>query len=447
MHNHKSESVVKRNVQNSFSISNSFCDNLYQYAKQFSHIAWLDSKRTAEEASRGSLGDLDLLVALGEKSELRIHQCNPQDRSAFQRLKQYLKDSKWAFGHLSYDLKNNVEEGHESNNSDGLGFPDLCFFEPEILIKVTEGIAEVTSLNKDLVDQITSLNVREKILVSKEKSASTLALQTKLSKEAYIHQIKEIKNRIHKGDVYEVNFCHEFFVENAEVNPFDLYQELVNYSPTPFSSFVKMNEHFVICASPERYLKKTGNKLMSQPIKGTIKRGYTPEEDEVLKQELLSNPKERSENVMIVDLVRNDLSQIAVDGSVQVDELFGIYTFPQVHQMISTVSCELKEDVHGVDAIADTFPMGSMTGAPKIKAMEVIEEMEETKRGVYSGSVGYFTPDGDFDFNVVIRSLLYNADSKYLSFSAGGAITANSDPEGEYDEVMLKAKAVFEILG
>ena len=443
--------MLKQEVVKHFSISESFCNNLYAFSKQFSHIAWLDSRRDVGlhvgDSSENKIEELDLLVAFGKKSELLVTQSNPNDRSTFQQLKCYLEQSKWAFGHLSYDLKNNLQEGLVSNNSDGLDFPDLHFFEPKVLVKISKGMAEVSSSNENLLSQITQLNELNSTPNLNDIVSEKPTLQTTLSKEEYLNKIKAIKTRIQKGDVYEVNFCHEFFSKGAEVDPYDLYQSLVNYSPTPFSSFVKMNDKFIICASPERFLKKTGNRLLSQPIKGTIKRGATVLEDEELKKQLKSSSKERSENVMIVDLVRNDLSQIAVDGTVAVDELCGIYTFPQVHQMISTVSCKLKKNIHFVDAIADCFPMGSMTGAPKFKAMQIIEEMEETKRGAYSGSVGYFTPEGDFDFNVVIRSLLYNAETKYLSFSAGGAITVGSDAESEYEEVLLKAKAVFEILG
>ena len=226
-----------------------------------------------------------------------------------------------------------------------------------------------------------------------------------------------------------------------------MFLQLSQHSPAPFSSFFRLNEHFILCASPERFLQKKGNKILSQPIKGTIKRGETIEEDQLLKQTLRNNLKEQSENVMIVDLVRNDLSHIAKDGSVKVDELFGIYTFPQVHQMISSISCEIKESIDAIDVIKACFPMGSMTGAPKVKAMELIDLYESSKRGVYSGSIGYFSPNGDFDFNVVIRSILYNDNKQKLSFSVGSAITHHSVPEEEYQETLIKAKAIFEVLG
>lgn len=185
---------------------------------------------------------------------------------------------------------------------------------------------------------------------------------------------------------------------------------------------------------------------MSQPIKGTARRAEDREEDQQIIEALENDPKEHSENVMIVDLVRNDLSRIAEKGSVRVDELCKVYTFTQVHQLISSVRARIAEGIPPVEALRTSFPMGSMTGAPKISAMKIIEELEETRRGLYSGAVGYFSPDGDFDFNVVIRSILYNVKNQYLSFSVGGAITASSIPEKEYEECMIKARAMLQVL-
>lgn len=202
----------------------------------------------------------------------------------------------------------------------------------------------------------------------------------------------------------------------------------------------------MLSASPERYLKKDGETIISQPIKGTAKRSKNILEDDRLKIALSQDTKERSENIMIVDLVRNDLSKTAIKGSVKVEELTKVYTFDQVHQMISTVTSKVEETTHPVDVIKSTFPMGSMTGAPKISAMRIIEDLEASKRGLYSGSVGYFSPTGNFDFNVVIRSILYNKTKKYVSYSVGGAITAKSDPLKEYEECLLKAKAMRTVL-
>lgn len=272
-------------------------------------------------------------------------------------------------------------------------------------------------------------------------------IKTRESKSSYIEKVNALKQHIQQGNIYEVNFCMEFYAESILINPYVLFEKLMKISPMPFSCFIKYYDKYLICASPERFLKKNGNYIQSQPIKGTIKRGITLDEDLQLKEQLKNNEKERSENVMIVDLVRNDLSRIAEKGSVKVEELFGIYSFPQWHQMISTVSCQVKPDFSFVDILKATFPMGSMTGAPKISAMKLIEKYESTKRGMYSGSVGIMLPNSDFDLNVVIRSIQYNANTGYLSFMVGSAITINSDAEKEYDECLLKAKAILNVLG
>jgi para-aminobenzoate synthetase component 1 len=199
-------------------------------------------------------------------------------------------------------------------------------------------------------------------------------------------------------------------------------------------------------ASMERYLTKKEDKILSQPIKGTIKKGETIEEDHALIASLLNSEKDRAENVMIVDLVRNDLNKICQTSSVKVTELCEIYSYLQVHQMISTVEGKLKPNTSFTDILRATFPMGSMTGAPKIAAMKHIDELESFKRGWYSGSVGYIQPNGDFDFNVVIRSLLCDEDKKILNYCAGGAITIDSNPENEWEEIQVKTKAITEVL-
>jgi para-aminobenzoate synthetase component 1 len=264
-----------------------------------------------------------------------------------------------------------------------------------------------------------------------------------MSQDNYEQRFEAIKEHIQQGDIYEMNFCHEFYAENAEINPFETYTKLNELTNAPFSTFYKNKENYILCGSPERYIKKEGDKIITQPIKGTAKRGKTEEEDEQIKLELSQNEKERSENIMIVDLVRNDLSKTAKRASVKVEELCKVYTFDTVHQMISTVISEIKKTTHPVEVLRTTFPMGSMTGAPKVESMKIIEELETTKRGVYSGAIGYFKPNQDFDFNVVIRSLLYNQKKKYLSFMVGGAITNKANAEDEYKETLLKAEAMI----
>jgi len=380
----------------------------------------------------------ECLLAVNSKYDFEI-----EAGTAFPALKEFYNQHQgWMFGHFGYDLKNETER-LQSNNFDGVAFPDLHFFIPEIVLQLNEN--QLTIFCDDdaqkIFDAISALSAEQ------QKENYSVAIQARISHEDYIAAVKKIQQHILRGDCYELNFCQEFFAQPANIDPLQTYERLTQISPNPFSALYKLNDKYCVCASPERYLKKTGNKIFSQPIKGTSRRDHDDKiHDEANKQYLINSEKEKSENVMVVDLVRNDLSRICKEATVKVDELFGVYSFPQVHQMISTISGELKDELHWVDAIKETFPMGSMTGAPKKRVMELIEQYEKTKRGLFSGSIGYINPDGDFDFNVVIRSILYNASEKYLSFQAGSAITFYSDAEEEYNECLLKAEAIKKVL-
>ena len=357
------------------------------------------------------------------------------------------KHKDWIFGYLSYDVKNQIENLH-SNNFDGILAPDNFFFCPRYVFEFKEkelfvhylpeldSEADIISLTESLINQVSVINpVRKEINI-----------KSRVSKDAYIENVNAIKKHIRRGDIYEMNYCMEFFSVNALIDPPSVYSDLNTLSPMPFSTYFHCNYHYLMCASPERFLAKRGNKIISQPIKGTAKRGENEIEDQIIIESLKNDAKEQAENVMIVDLVRNDLSRTALKGSVNVEELFAIKSFHQLHQMQSTVTSEIIKDIPFTDAIKYAFPMGSMTGAPKIRAMELIEEFESTKRGIYSGTVGYITPEGDFDFNVIIRSIIYNSENRYLSFMAGSAITDGSDAESEYNECMLKVKAMMKVL-
>ncbi len=347
----------------------------------------------------------------------------------------------WLFGHLGYDLKNEIEQ-LSSSHPDPVGFPDLYFFEPSVIIRLSEKEIKIEAGDPETVFQ----EIGEENL-SAFRGAPLLEIRSRLSREEYISVIQQLRQHILRGDCYEINFCQEFFAENARVDPLSIYKELGRISPNPFSALYRLENTWLICASPERFLRKQGNRILSQPIKGTSKRVAGDEEkDEQSKKELLVSAKDRSENVMVVDLVRNDLAKVCEEGSIRVDELYGIYSFPQVHQMISTVSGSLKQPVTFTEIIRATFPMGSMTGAPKKRVMELIEAYEQTKRGIFSGAVGYISPGNDFDFNVVIRSIMYNSSSRYLSFQAGSGITFHSNPEQEWEECLLKAEAIIKVL-
>ncbi|UFH54172.1 aminodeoxychorismate synthase component I [Spirosoma sp. KNUC1025] len=352
-------------------------------------------------------------------------------------------------GYWGYDLKNQVE-ALSSRNPDRLGFPDVYFVEPRWIIdfemtNLPDGNVLISG-EGDPQELLKELDQYHSPLLKPLPEATRANVSCRVTSDDYQTNVRQIRQHILAGDVYELNYCIEFFAENVQLDPLATYHALNKRSPMPFSSFLKLGDHYVMGASPERFLKKTGRKILSQPIKGTIRRGQTPEEDALLRAQLLNSEKERAENLMIVDLVRNDLARSARTGSVVVDELFGIYGFRQVYQMISTVSATLGDTVSWADAIQHAFPMGSMTGAPKIMAMELIDELEASRRGLYSGAIGFITPEGDFDFSVVIRTLLYNAHSGYASFSVGSAITYDSDPQQEWEECLLKARAIRDVL-
>jgi para-aminobenzoate synthetase component 1 len=349
----------------------------------------------------------------------------------------------WLFGHIGYDLKNEIAP-LQSSHQDHIGFPDIFFFQPETVLQLKDGLLSISSLTTD--PEIIFEEIKDSPWTM-DHSRSTVTIEPRISKEEYIDTLQKILAHIKRGDCYEINYCQEFFATDVEIDPLALYRELTAISPNPFSCFYKLNDKYVLCASPERFLQKKGTHILSQPIKGTFKRNTdNAAADSELKIQLQKSEKDKSENVMVVDLVRNDLSRVCQEGSVKVDELFGVYSFPQVHQMISTVSGELKEGIDLSEILKATFPMGSMTGAPKRKVMELIEEYEKTKRGIFSGAVGYISPEKDFDFNVVIRSILYNATNRYLCYLVGGGITFYSDPEKEYEECLLKADAIKKVL-
>ena len=410
---------------------------LLQWAQQYDEVAWLDSNEHVQtHGTYSAILAVDAFTALKTDAD-----------KAFEKLDEYQTITKdWLFGSLSYDLKNDVE-ALTSKNIDGLEFPQLYFFQPKKVFLFSQTAVTLSYLNmvddelQEDWDAILATHVTQKTI-----SKQPIQILARTSKDSYLKKVAAMLQHIKRGDIYEANFCQEFFSEGVTLDPTAAFCKLNELSTPPFATFLKLEQQYVLSASPERYLKKEGTHIVSQPIKGTAKRSVSPKEDAALMLQLQQDPKERSENIMITDLVRNDLSRVAKRGTVTVQELCKIYTFEQVHQMISTIVCEVPESIRPVEIIKKTYPMGSMTGAPKVSAMKIIEKLEDARRGAYSGAVGYFTPSGDFDFNVVIRSILYNAASQYVSFSVGGAITAKSIPEAEYQECLLKAKAMRQVL-
>lgn len=383
------------------------------------------------------------MLAFGSISSLRI-----EDNPSLDGIQEFINQNKsnYIFGFLSYDIKNEIES-LSSNNTDELKFPLVYFFVPQNIVKIEKASfsyikGEESELNNDFV----SLFIAEKnndLQIVKEP----VHWKARTSKQKYLTVVSDIIKEIKNGNIYEANYCQEYFANDVLIeNPIRCYDLINSKSNAPFSSYINIDDDlFSFCGSPERYIKLEDNLLTSQPIKGTAPRGYSDIEDQKNIDRLINSKKDQSENVMIVDLVRNDLSKIAKQNTVKVDELCGLYSFKTVHQLISTVSCQIDKSVDFKSILQATFPMGSMTGAPKLSAMNIIEEKEDFKRGLYSGSIGYIKPNGDFDFNVVIRSLLYNKRKKYLSCSVGGAITYDSDPKSEYDECQIKVGKLMSI--
>ncbi len=426
---------MRRSLSLALSDPKQFQKQALLWADGFDVCAYLDSNSYAED----KYSKFDCLLAVKPRTSIVCKAGN-----AFQKLENWQNSHQdWSFGFFGYDLKNEVEK-LTSENPDGIGLPDLFFFQPETVLTIKGVELTIHSYADPKV-------IWEDILATEKApnivTTESIQLNKRFKKEEFLETIETVRQHIARGDVYEMNLCQELYAEGVDIDTLSTFDKLNSLSKAPFASYFKWYGKYLLSASPERFLKKVGNKLISQPIKGTIKRGKTQEEDEKLRHQLQNDIKERAENVMIVDLVRNDLARSCKPGSVQVKELFGIYGFETVNQMTSTVEGELRDDVNGISALKAAFPMGSMTGAPKVMAMELIEGYERTKRGLYSGSVGYIEPNGDFDFNVIIRSLLYDTKSKYLSLQVGGAITFDSVPEKEYEECLLKASGLTIALG
>lgn len=416
--------------------SGNFKEKAINWIGKFDVACVLDSHAKEYPTQNFGYRNYNLLIAVGSTQEISsLHNQTLGDLDSKKNA------NKWKFGFFSYDLKNRFEN-LESNNLDGLNWPEFYFFVPKILLLIRDKDIEITCLDNKFKTNI----VFDEILASPAYTdpLETIPIKPRLSKEKYIEQVEALRRHIRRGDIYEVNFCQEFY-GTTPFDPYNSYTKLDTISPTPFSSFFKLNQKYLLAASPERFLKRKGNTLISQPIKGTSPRSKDPDEDLKNKVSLRGSIKERAENIMIVDLVRNDLAKIAKKSSVKVEELCGIYSFRQVHQMISTIRAE-DQSYSIEEIIRATFPMGSMTGAPKVSAMKLAEEYESTKRGLFSGAVGYIAPNGDFDLNVVIRGIQYNAENNYLSCLVGSAITYLSEAEKEYEECLIKASSMMRVL-
>ena len=418
-----------------FEVDNSvFERKALAWAQQFEEICYLQSNGYHDEYS-----SVDSLLAVEATYTVQA-----TGKNCFTKLEKFKAEypNNWMLGFFNYDLKYDLED-LVSPFVNFLEFPDIFFFIPKTILKFYKNQVEIASNDPSQVFNAINNFTADPVNLDTSKS---FTFEKRFTKSQYMEAFDKMIGHIRRGDIYEVNLCQEFFAEESQINALEVYRKLNEVSPTPFSTFFKLKDKYILSASPERFLAKRENILISQPIKGTAKRGKNQLEDlEIIKQ-LQSNPKEIAENVMIVDLVRNDMTRSAKPGSVAAERRLEVHTFKQVHQLISTITCIQNDEISDIQAIANIFPPGSMTGAPKISAMKICDNLEASRRGVYAGAVGYFAPNGDFDFNVVIRTLLYNATKKYLSFHTGGAITIDANAESEYQECLLKASAILKTL-
>lgn len=375
----------------------------------------------SNELPLNSIGKYEFMAAFGNKSNYTLLEAL-QNRID--------KKHSWLFGIISYSYRKFIEPSTKAKHENPLNSPEFYFFEPANLVVIDRDLNIVIQYG-DLWDELEiSFSNAFKTLINPDLKEP--------EKEKYLNNVKRIKRLIYDGEVYEMNFCIPFKTQFKSINFSELHLENIKNNPVPMSAWLRINEHFISCASMERFIQKTSDNIISQPIKGTSMRGKSINEDHLIIQKLQNCEKERAENVMIVDLVRNDLSKVCQMGTIKVDELFKIYTFPLVHQMISTISGELEKERNFSQIIHALFPMGSMTGAPKIAAQNWINKLEDFERGWYSGTLGYIEPNSDFDFNVIIRSIVGNSDINELGFYGGGAITIDSIAENEWREIETK---------
>lgn len=397
-------------------ISENFKTKLLQWANRFSTFVYLDSNHFSD-----LYGNFDFIIGI--------------DKLNFYLDLKNLKENKFYFGHFGYNFLY-----HTIQSEPWIEYGKCFFFEPRYIIYSKSGRLY---FNRNAAE---SLEIYDNILAEtiENYQIPKIEFQSRTSPNLYRKNILQIQNEIRLGRFYELNYCVEFFQENISIDPLQTFLQINNVSKSPMSALVKYEDKWALCFSPERLACLRGDKLISQPIKGTARRDLQDNDhDDQIKNELANSQKERAENTMIVDLVRHDMTPFAQTGSIHVEELCKIYTFPFVHQMISTISAQLKDVNDAKLALSKLLPAGSMTGAPKKEVIGFIEEIENFSRGLYAGNIGYFAPNGDFDFNVVIRTLYFDENTKRISLAVGGAITLLSDAENEYNECLLKAEGIL----
>lgn len=414
--------------------SGKFEQKLYRMVHEFEYAVVLTDKYLFYNGHVQQYHEFDLLAGF-DALEVFEEDFNKMGRAASS-----LND--WLLGYFSYDLKDEFEAFLSSGNYDPVGFKKFSFFQPRFMIRKSNDSWQVGfQTDKDSEHEAELFVEQIRAIVIKEKPEMPgFSFQPNVSRAEYLRNVNALKQHIRKGDIYEINYCIDFFAEIENLDPADVFSGLIDIAPMPFSAFLRHKDSFLMGASPERYLRKRGARILSQPMKGTARKTSETHDDYKVMKSLAESDKERAENIMIADLVRNDLARVAARGTVKVDDLCSVFPYPGVYQMVSTISAQMHGDSSWLDPVRCSFPMGSMTGAPKIRAMELIEKYEKTSRSLYSGAVGYVTPELDYDFNVVIRSFLYNQDSGYLSYTVGSAITDVCNPLDEYNECFLKAE-------
>jgi para-aminobenzoate synthetase component 1 len=388
--------------------------------RSFPYLAWLDSNLDESD----TYGQFEFLAGWG--------------RVVCADLEATWPTSQFRFGGFSYPFLNQTEPIGIPLRPARIDLPECFFFDAEVLLYQNRG-SDYVLIQAANPESIQSLLAETQVSEFPQIQLFS-SIHSGISKDDYEQKVNQLKDLIREGEVYEANLSRSIYFEGSCQNPSLLFSSWIANSPVPFSAFLKWQEVYVFSASPERFLACQGNQLISQPIKGTAKR--FPEDegaDAASKESLQNSEKDKAENVMIVDLVRNDLNKSCVPGSVRVPELFGLHRFPWVYHLVSTVTGELRADISRLQALKNAFPPGSMTGAPKVSAMKIIETLEPEGRGLFAGCLGYIAPNGDFDFNVVIRTLIYDHSKQLFSYHAGGAVTIDSEAEAEYQETIHKS--------
>jgi len=362
-------------------------------------------------------------------------------------------------GYLSYDLCHFIEK-LPSTMVDDLELPECYFGFYDVVLGFDNlhGKSYIVSTGFPELEKTVRLErARERLSEVKARLTSGIAplesvnsaravagaLRGGFTHEEYVAAVERARQYIIEGDIFEVNLSQRFETEFA-LSPYELYRRLRRINPAPFASYLGFDEATIVSASPERFLRLRGDWVETRPIKGTRARGRTNEEDQALAHELLNSIKDRAENIMIVDLERNDLGRVCRYGTVKVTELAILEVFPTVFHLTSTVEGRLRKGKNGIDLLKATFPGGSITGAPKVRSMEIIDELEPTRRSVYTGSIGYIGFDGNMDLNIVIRTFIIKDGKAY--FQVGGAVVYDSDPEAEYQETLDKGRALINAL-